>query len=283
MFVMLMLLSLATTGWSAEIIILGDAQLKPVADVIAGIRKTARTSLKIIAPADIKGSFGRTVAAEDAKVVIALGKEAIEKALQLPPAIPVICSLVISPPRTARPNISCGLMATPVSEYMNIIRQYFPAFKKVAVFSSPETQRSLPTVFQGQLAVYQADSSFELIAKLRQLNGIEALLLLPDISVLTATALDEVFLYSFRNMVPVLGVSEKHVKQGSLFALVFDSHTIGRQLGEKAAEVLAGAELVPSQSFTSRKFNLYVNTDTARKMGIPIPDELLRRAKKVYP
>ncbi len=282
LFVVIML-SLANTSWCAEIIILGDTQLKPVAEVIAGIRKTVHSSPKIIAPADVKGSFSKTVAAEDAKVVIALGKEAVEKALQLPSNIPVICSLVIAPPKSTRPNFTCGLMATPVSEYLNFIRQYFPVFKKVAVVSSPEIQRSMLTGFQGQLAVHQADTSFEFISKIRQLNGVDALLLLPDVSVLTSTALDEVYLHSFRHKVPVFGVSEKHVKQGSLFALVFDTQSIGRQLGEKAIEALSGADLAPSQSFTARKFNVYLNTDTAQKMGVVIPDELLRRAKKVYP
>ena len=279
----LLLLSTATSGWCAGIIILGDSQLKPVADVIAGIRKTVHSTPKIIAPGEVKGSLSRTVAAENAKVVIALGKEAVEKALQLPPSIPVICSMVISPPKTDRPNVTCALMATPVSDYMNYIRLYFPALKKIAIFSSAETRRSLPTGFQGQLAVYQADTSFEFIAKIRQLSGIDAMLLLPDVSILTSTALDEVYLYSFRNRIPVFGVSEKHVKQGSLFALVFDSYTIGRQLGEKATEVLSGADLSLSQSFSSRKFNMYLNADTAQKMGIDIPDDLLRRAKRIYP
>jgi ABC-type uncharacterized transport system substrate-binding protein len=83
--------------------------------------------------------------------------------------------------------------------------------------------------------------------------------------------------------VPVFGVSEKHVNQGSLFALVFDSHTIGRQLGEKATEVLSGGGLVLSQSFPARKYNLYLNAETAQKMGIVLPGELVRRARKVYP
>lgn len=274
---------LATSSWCADIIVLGDAQIKPVADVIAGIRKSTHTSLKVIAPAEVKGVLGRTVAAEDAKVVIALGKDAVEKALQLPANTPVICSMVIAPPKTARPNITCGLMATPVGEYLNFIRQYFPAFRKVALFSGPEILLTLPPGLQGQLTLYQADTSFEFIEKIRQLNGIEALLLLPDVAILTTTALDEVYLHSFRHKVPVLGVSEKHVKQGSLFALVFDSQTIGRQLGEKATEAISGTELVLSQSFSARKFNTYFNTDTAHKMGIAIPEELLRRARKVYP
>lgn len=284
LFILMMLISDASSSWCADIIILGDAQLKPVADVIAGIRKTASSSTKTVSTSDLKGTtFSKIIATEEAKVVIALGKDAVEKALQLPASVPVICGLVISPPKSNRQNITCGLMATPASEYMAIIRQYFPALKKIAAFSSHDNLQSLPASVQGQLTVQPIDSSFDLISKLRQLSGVDALLLLPDVSILTSTALDEIFLYSFRNRVPILGVSEKHVKQGSLFAMVFDSNTIGRQLGEKASEILSGNNQIQANSFVARKFNIYLNIDTAKKMGINIPEELLRRAKKVYP
>jgi len=32
-----------------------------------------------------------------------------------------------------------------------------------------------------------------------------------------------------------------------------------------------------------RKFELFINLDTAKKMGISIPGELVKKAKKVYP
>jgi putative ABC transport system substrate-binding protein len=114
------------------------------------------------------------------------------------------------------------------------------------------------------------------------MDEFQALVLIPDVSLLTAAVMEQMFLYSFRKNIPLLGISESNVRQGSLYALVFEPAGLGRQLGEMAAAVLNGAGAGSIAQAAPRTYNLYLNMATARKMGIPVPDELVRRAKKVY-
>ena len=142
--------------------------------------------------------------------------------------------------------------------------------------------RSLLGNDYAQVAVHSVSSSSELVATVNRLADTKSLLLLPDSNLLTAPVMSNVYLFSFRNNIPVLGISEANVKQGSLFALVFDPKTVSRQIGEKVQAILNGSDAGELPASAPRRYNLYVNSNTAQKMGVEIPDEVLKKAKKVY-
>lgn len=268
---------------AAEVLVIGDNTLKPVVDVVAGIRETLPSAFTVISPTEANGRLAEIVAREGARTVIALGNDAIRDALQLPPRISVIYDLVVLPPKCARPNTTGMYMGTPVIAYLDFITKYLPSLKKISVVSSPQTMEILGSKGFSQVVSHQATNSFEFINTVKQLNSGDALLLLPDVGLLTATAVEETYLFSFRAKIPILGLSEKHVRQGALFALVFDPVSVGRLLGERAAQSLAGADVGQFPPVPSTNFDLYVNRETARKMGIAIPAEVLKMAKVVFP
>lgn len=272
----------ALPSGATEVIVIGDTQLKPVVDIVSGIRETLESPVTVYSPSDVKGRLDAIAAKEGARIVIALGKDAIDDAVQLPPSIAVIFDLVIIPPKINRPNTTGLFMATPVSEYVNLINKYLPSMKKISVVSSQSLLKTL-SADQSQISAFRVNSSFELVNTIKKLDGTDALLLLPDVSLLTATAIEEIYLYSFRKKIPILGISDKHVKQGALLALVFDPESVGKQLGGIALEAGKGVDIGKINPSPSRLFDLYINTETARKMGIEIPEEMLDRAKKVYP
>ncbi len=273
----------AAPSESAEVIVVGDTQLKPVVEIISGIKETLGLRFEIYNPASVKGRLNSIVSMEKATVVIALGKDAIDETVGLPSSVAVIYDLVIKPPAIERPNTTGFYLSTPVMEYVNIINRYLPPLKRIGVVGSPDLMDVLDKGGNSQVRSYKVKSPYELVSTVSQLSGVDAILLLPDVSLLTASAVDEVYLLSFRKGIPVLGVSEKHVKQGGLLALVFDPAMIGRQIGEKASDAARGADMGRIPPSPSKDFDLFINTDTAWRMGISIPNELLKRAKKVYP
>ena len=151
------------------------------------------------------------------------------------------------------------------------------------MIASPKVLNVLDHTDQPQLTTYLASNSYDFVDTVKGLDTADALLLLPDITLLTKTALEESYLFSFRNKVPLLGISKKHVRQGALFALEFDPRQVGRRLGLMAAGTLQGQRVDHNQAIPSTYFNLYINRETAEKMGITIPAEMLAIAKNVYP
>jgi ABC-type uncharacterized transport system substrate-binding protein len=274
----------ASAAEPAEVIIVGDTQLKPVLGIISGIRETLATQFKVYSPNSVKGRLKDVAEKENARLVIALGKEAVDEALRLPPSIPVIYDLVIIPPIVSRANTTGFYMGTPVGRYIEVIKKYLPSIRRTAVVGSEELMKILGVADYPQAVPYHVKNSFEFISAIKQLEGVDAILLLPDSSVLTVTAVEEVYLLSFKKGIPILGISEKYVKQGALFSLVFEPSDVGRQIGERASRAMAREvnlwSITPSPS---REFALFINMDTARQMGIHVPSELLRKAKKIYP
>lgn len=278
------LIVLSTTfAQAAEVIVVGDTQLKPVAEIIAGIRQTIDVPFEVYDTARVKGRLSGIVEKERATVIVALGKDAIDEAAHVPSSVAVIYDLVIKPPSMNRLNTTGFYMATPVGEYVELINRYLLSIKRISVIGSPDLMLVLDGSRHPQVESLRVKSPFELISTVARLVNADALLLLPDVSLLTASAVEEVYLQSFRKGIPILGVSERHVKQGALLALVFDAAEVGRQIGEKASLAARGADMGLVPPAPSRDFDLFLNLDTAERMGISIPAELVRRAKRVFP
>ena len=88
-------------------------------------------------------------------------------------------------------------------------------------------------------------------------------------------------LLSYRQQIPLLGLSERHAKMGAVAALSFASNRdIGRQAGELATRVLAG-EPAAALPYTTARAKLTVNLKAAKKLGIEIPPGLLEEAESI--
>jgi ABC-type uncharacterized transport system substrate-binding protein len=268
---------------AARVLIIGETQYALVADVANEIQVALRTSSKEYTTAEVKGRLGAVVEREDARVVVALGMDALNEALKLPPTVAVVYGLVVVPPlRNSRGNVTGVYMSPPVSEYVATMKKYLPARSRIAVVGSQQMTRSLMGSDTGQVAAYHVGNSSDLVATVNRLADVKALLLLPDANLLTAPVMANIYLFSFRNNVPLLGISEASVKQGSLLALVFDPKSMSHQIGEKVQAILNGAVAGDMPAAAPRKYHLYLNRNTAQKMGIELPDELVKRAKKIY-
>lgn len=276
------LLMASPPAHAARVLIVGDLNYSFVADVADGIRSTLRTTIGEYPIANVKGRLSTIVEQERAQVVVALGNSAVTEAMHLPPEISVVYGLVVSPPRS-RGNTTGVYMAPPASEYITTLRRYFPAIGKVAVVGSPAAVRSLAAGGSPQVTTYQVDNAIDLVHTVSRLTDSQALLLLPDANLLTGSAMESIFAFSFRNHIPLLGISEANVRQGSLFALVFEPKTVSRQIGEKVQSILNGNDADELPPSPPGRFNLFINSNTARKMEITIPAELLKKARKVYP
>jgi len=283
LYALLYILLICLPCHAADVLIIADARLKPVMEVTLGMRKTLHASTRTYAPGEVHGNLAAILQKEEARVVVALGREALAEALTLPPSIPVIYDMVVTPPAFTRSNTVGFYMATPVAEYAELVRNQLPGLKRMAVVAS----RAFLNLLAGDVSVpfgsYPVKNTVEFVSTLKQLDNADAILLLPDSGIMTMTAMEEAYLLSFRRRIPLLGISERHVKEGALLALVVDMVDVGRVVGEYATRALNSGSLGQQQVFPSRKFDLYLNMGTARKMRLNIPDEVVRMARKVYP
>lgn len=281
-FCLMFLLSISSPASAAKVLIIGDIRYPLVADVAAEIQLAVRSQTRQFAVSDIKGQLHDVVEREAAVVVVALGSDAVAEALRLPPDISVVYGLVTVPPRSNRINLTGVYMSPPVSEYVATIRRHLPGLARLSVVGTQSMLKSLNGSDHAITSVHSVATSADLVNTVNRLTDTRALLLLPDTNLLTAQVMSSVYLFSFKRNIPLLGISEASVKQGALFALVFDHKAVSRQIGAKVQKILNGIEAEELPDSPPGRYNLYINSKTAEKMGIAIPDELLKKAKKVY-
>ena len=271
-------------SYSAEVLILGNSKLKPVADVINSIDRSIQASMTVRSPKEAVDDLEQIVREENAKVVIALGKEATVYAHTLPESIPVIYGLVINPLETKRKNITGVYMSTPVTEYIDFIKTNLPVIRKIGIICPHSKKKYLDNyAAMPNVEFHEAKNPYEFIGVLQTLSSdVDALLLLPERDLITSKSLEKLYLFSFKENIPVIGISEKYVKVGSLFSLGFDTTEMGRQIGEVANRVLNKGTATGIPHSSPDKLNLYINRGTSETMSVKIPAALMKTAKKVY-
>jgi len=96
------------------------------------------------------------------------------------------------------------------------------------------------------------------------------------------SALESVLKVGVQNKLPIFAADVDSVKRGAVAAMGFDYYKHGYQTGVVAEKILKGekAENIPV-SF-QEDLQLYINVGFSEKMGLTPPEELLKKATKIY-
>jgi ABC-type uncharacterized transport system substrate-binding protein len=106
----------------------------------------------------------------------------------------------------------------------------------------------------------------------------DVLLAIPDSTVFNRDNLYGIFLTSYAAGVPVMGYSEGLVNAGAMLALYTSIPDMARQLAQlSAAYISKPGALPPAQR--SRYFEIAVNRNVARSLGIELPEAAALRER----
>lgn len=115
----------------------------------------------------------------------------------------------------------------------------------------------------------------------RSLNGkVQAIYITEDNGVVSAyEALHKAALEA---KIPVIAADRDTVKRGALAAYAVNQYDIGVATGQVAARVLRGEKVgsIPTQAV--KQMDLSINQQTAKELGISVPETLLKQAKETF-
>lgn len=115
----------------------------------------------------------------------------------------------------------------------------------------------------------------------RSLNGkVQAIYITEDNGVVSAyEALHKAALEA---KIPVIAADRDTVKRGALAAYAVNQYDIGVATGQVAARVLRGEKVgsIPTQAV--KQMDLSINQQTAKELGISVPESLLKQAKETF-
>jgi putative ABC transport system substrate-binding protein len=280
---------------AADVAVIVSAPVDAYQEALRGFKKSLRH--RIAAEYNMEGNLdrGREILSEiqfkvKPDLIFAVGIWALQVVINQTTNLPVVYAMVLNPPSIigdgAR-NVTGASMNVPVEQTIRLFKQLGPQIRRVGVvFNRAKTGylvRLADAVAQEeglQLIANEIRSPREAIPALDSLQGrIDALWILPDETILAQEVVQYMLLFSYRDKVPLLGLSERQAEMGALLSLSFgSSEDIGRQAGELANSILGGKAAAEIPYTTARQVKLTVNLKAAQKLGMEIPKSILAMA-----
>jgi ABC-type uncharacterized transport system substrate-binding protein len=174
----------------------------------------------------------------------------------------------------------------PLTRQLALIRLALPQARRLGVLSGPEssdkvtelkTWASTYGLELHQAAVTQPDDFSTALPRL--LDGVEVLLALADPKVFNSSTIQNILLASFHERVPLVAFSPAYVRAGAVLAV----YSTPFQAGNQAADVVLGVlrdQALPDHGMEPNDFDVGVNVNVARSLGLSLDAEQLRTSLK---
>lgn len=283
-------------SFAADVAAIKSMDIIPYGEAVKGFKSAVKAEVSEYT-LDAEGDSGIIIKIKNKKteLVFTLGTSALNLVKDEPKDTPVIFTFVLNPDAVigrgrGRTNITGIDMHIPPEEQFRIFLQVMPKAKRVGVVYDPAKNQGTIDAAKNAaqnlgitLIAKAVTSGKEAINAISDMEGkIDVLWMVPDTTVITKESIEYMLLFSFRNRIPLIGISDKYVKSGALFAVSFDNEDMGRQAGEIAMRVLEGEDIKSMSMLKPRRLRLSINLNTAEKIGLNIPEDIIRRADYVY-
>lgn len=281
-----------------RVFVLVSQEAPPFQAAVAGLKRALQTpelkpEIEVIplrGDAEQAGAAVQRARQGQAQIIVTLGSLATQAAAREVREIPIVAGLILSADDLGKaPNATAVILEFSVETEFRWLQRLLPGEKNVAVlYNAAENQVRVDAAVRAAkglglvLNARKLESPKELPDALDALtNHADVIWGLADQVVLTPQTAQPILLFSMRNRIPFVGLSENWVKAGALYALDRDYEDIGAQCGELAVKVLQGAPPSGLAAVPPRKVVYSINLRTARHMKLDIPPGVLRDARAV--
>lgn len=284
----------AATG----VLVFKSQEAEPYNEALEGFRaglqeKDASAHLKVIS---LEGNSSKALETlketkeERPALVLALGSLAAKIASETISDVPIISGMILrSDDLMTGANTTGVFLDYSIETHFSWLRRFLPDAMTIGVIYNPDENQSkiveaktLAEKTGVKLLAHTVTTPREIPKALEYLSSrIDVLWGIPDKMVFTQQTAKQILLFSFKNRIPLIGLSSSWVKAGALYALDWDYREVGRECGERAAAILQGpGRSVPPGVVKSVRYSL--NLKAAERMKISFPEEVIKKAKTVY-
>jgi putative ABC transport system substrate-binding protein len=281
---------------AAEIAILKSSNISAYDQAITGFKSTAPSGT-IYSEYDLQGDLeqgrklARKIRASEASLVVAVGlKAALSAKLEIVD-IPIVYMMILDPSKhnLNAPNMTGTLLEIPAERQFKILRAFLPDLRRLGVLSNSSSQPKVKDAIAQaatqsfQLQAFPVESEKDVPQQLRSLvASTDALLLVPDATVLTNESIGYILETSLARRVPVIGFSPEFTRLGALLSLSVSYGEVGRETGVLAKRILEGDRKLPAKPIPIDRLKITANLKTARFLGIEFPKEVNHLIDETY-
>ncbi len=281
-----------------RILVLVSHDAEPYQKALGGFRAQMKV-LGINSSVDVVRLQGDTGAAKSAfaaratappDVIVSLGSLALQTPRGEGMTAPIVAAMVMNEGELqAIPNATGVVLEFPVQIELEWMRRFMPERSNVAVLFNPEENRKRVDAADDvagkvgvKLHAHRVATPRDLPLELEAIGrSADILWGIPDHIAMTPQTAKPILLFSFRNRIPLVGLSASWAKAGALYALDRDYTDIGAQAADLVRRILDGAAAKSIAPVTPRKVIYSINLKTARHMKLDLPPELVKGAAEV--
>ena len=225
------------------------------------------------------------------RIFLTLDSRAAKVTMQHQPDAQIISALALNPEIFDIDHNATGVLLNhSVEVQFDYLHRILPDVRRVGVLFNPSENEQY--VSSAQIAARKMDIDLvteavnrprDLPKALRSIGSSAQMIWgIADHVVFAPETIQHLLVYSFRNRLPLSGLSERWVEAGALYALERDYFDIGVQCGEMAVKSLQGISLEKIPSSTPRKVLYVLNLKTARQMKLHLSPEVIEGAHMVF-
>lgn len=178
----------------------------------------------------------------------------------------------------------------PVKEQIGLIKKLVPEAKKAAFLYCSAEANSVLQVKQARLAAEAQgfetmDATVSESSEIRQvvesLKGRADVIYVPTDNIISAS-MNTVSMVANEAKIPVIVGEEALCTGGGLATYGINYYRLGKQTAKQAEEILEGRKKISELPVGYQdQYDLIINEDQVKKLGIRVPDELKKTAKFV--
>lgn len=279
-----------------------DAVRKGVQDTLAAAGYKEGENLKFLFesaqgnPATA-AQIARQFAGEDPSVIVPISTPSAQAVVSATRDIPVVFTAVSDPlgaqlvKNMEKPggNVTGLSDMSPVAEHIALIKEILPNVKSIGyLYNSGEANSvSLLAVLKTEaekagLTVVEsaATKSAEVQGAARALVGRADVIYVPTDNTIIS-ALEGAVAVAEEAKLPLFTADTDSVNRGSIAALGFNYYDVGKQTGDIVVRILKGENPGDIAVKVAAGSDLVVNKKAAEKMGVTLPESVLKRANRV--
>lgn len=274
------LLALATPVRAAEVLLLKSGEGPQYDEAVAAFRAEVGASvveMTVDEGTTVSAVAGRA-ASDGARVVAAMGARAA--AVSVGAKLPVVAFMVLQEsavPKT--PGVVGVTLAPPAGALLETVLRVAPRAKKVGLLYDGKHNESEAAALDAAardrgltLVATRVSDARGAVTALEGLR-VDALVLIPDATVVSKAFLQVLVTQSFERHLPVVCYSESFVKLGLLAAQAPSYSGNGRAAAAEVKRALAGGARAATSGGPTV---LVVNAGSARRLGLSLPESMLR-------
>ena len=273
------------------LLVIQSLRIKPYDDALRGFRSICTSPVRKLFSADAsEADIAATIRRNAPDLILAIGLDALNKVKSVR-NVPIVYVMVLNPQPLVHDsaNITGVSLAVQADRQLAMVRRVLPHARVVGFPFDPDKSGAFARNVQAaaaaagiKLLTRKVHSSREAVKTLEEMKGeIDALWLPPDTTVMNPGTIDLLILSAGEKRIPVFTFSRKYVEKGALFSMEVDAAEAGRQAGEMANRILAGAGPQHVEKADAREGVLSVNPSVAKKLGISLSNDALKHAVKV--